>query len=497
MRTVLIANRGEIACRIARTCRQMNLRTVAVYSDADRDALHVKAADEAVRIGPPPAKESYLNIPAIITAARAMKADAIHPGYGFLSENGDFAEACENAGITFVGPPASVIRALGSKTGARQQMTTAGIPVVPGATVGEQTPPAIAGAVRRIGFPALLKAAGGGGGKGMRVVRDDTHLSDDIAAAQREAERAFGNGTLYVERLVERARHVEVQILGDRHGRIAHVFERDCTLQRRHQKVIEETPAPTLTPAVRERLLAAATAAAAAVGYVNAGTVEFLLEGEGDDAHFYFLEINTRLQVEHPITEAVTGLDLVREQLLIADGGEVSFRQDELAAHGHAIEARIYAEDSTQLLPQTGRILWYREPHGDGTRVDSGIDAGQDITVHYDPLLAKLIVHAPTRSAAIDAMTDALRNFEILGVRHNIKFLLSLLQRPEFRDHRTHTRFIEEHLSSFTAPDPSTLAPIAAAVAAFLTSAAATAPSTTDDPSAEWDPWSRLGRLAW
>jgi acetyl-CoA carboxylase biotin carboxylase subunit len=499
IRKVLIANRGEIACRIARTCREMGMAAVAVYSDADRDSAHVAAAGEAVRIGPAPARDSYLNIEAIVAAARATGADAVHPGYGFLSENAAFAEACEAAGLIFVGPPGAVIRALGSKTGARARMATAGVPVVPGATPAAQSDDAIAAAVREVGLPALLKAAGGGGGKGMRAVRSLDTLADEIGAARREAERAFGNGALYVERLIERPRHVEVQILGDRHGTLVHVFDRDCTLQRRHQKVIEEAPAPALAPAVRARLAAAAIAAGRAVQYVNAGTVEFLLEGEGDHARFYFLEINTRLQVEHPITEAITGLDLVREQLLIAGGAPLSFRQEDLVARGHAMECRVYAEDSHRLLPQSGTILRYVEPAGDGVRVDTGVRAGQAVTVHYDPLLAKLVIHAPSREDAIARMGDALRRFEVLGLHHNIRFLLALLARPEFHEQRTHTRFIEEHLDELSGADPPDH--LAAAIAVAAAAAAGDAPrpqaDADDESRAAFDPWLTLGRLAW
>jgi acetyl-CoA carboxylase biotin carboxylase subunit len=500
IRKVLIANRGEIACRIARTCREMQIATVAVYSDADRDSAHVAAADEAVRLGPPPARESYLNIDAVVAAARQTGADAVHPGYGFLSENAAFAEACEAAGVIFVGPPGAVIRALGSKTGARAKMAAAGVPIVPGVTPGAQTDDAIAAAVREVGLPALLKAAGGGGGKGMRAVRTLETLADDIGAARREAERAFGNGALYVERLIERPRHVEVQILGDRHGTLVHVFDRDCTLQRRHQKVIEEAPAPALTPAVRARLAEAALAAGRAVNYVNAGTVEFLLEGDGDDARFYFLEINTRLQVEHPVTEAITGLDLVREQLQIAAGAPLSFRQADLTVRGHAMECRVYAEDSRRLLPQSGTLLRYVEPAGDGIRVDSGVRPGQVVTVHYDPLLAKLVVHAPTREAAIASLDTALRRFEILGLHHNIRFLLALLARPEFRDHRTHTRFIEEHLDELTGTEIPGDVAAAVAIAAAAAGGAAPRPATLDaddESRLAFDPWLTLGRLAW
>jgi acetyl-CoA carboxylase biotin carboxylase subunit len=503
IRKVLIANRGEIARRVIRTCREMGIATVAVHSDVDRDTPHVREADEAIAIGPAPASESYLNIPRVIDAARRSGADAVHPGYGFLSERAEFAEACAAAGLIFVGPPAGVIRNMGSKTAARQTMAAAGVPVVAGATPASQTVEAIAAAVREVGLPVVLKAAAGGGGKGMRLVRTeagDADVSEAIASARSEAERAFGDGTLYVERLIERARHIEVQIFGDTQGNAVHLLERDCTLQRRHQKVIEEAPAPRLAAGVRARLLEAAVAAARAVGYVNAGTIEFLLEGEGDSARFYFLEMNTRLQVEHPVTEAVTGLDLVRAQLLVASGQPLPFRQSDITATGHAIECRVYAEDARRLLPQSGRLLVYREPAGDGLRVDSGVVEGQTVTVHYDPLLAKVVAHGSTRDEAIARMTGALASYYILGLRHNVSFLLALLQRPEVRDSRAHTRFIEEHLKELAAPPAPDVSTAAVAMAAWIASRAASvspAPVMTADDMSAFDPWTHLGRVRW
>ena len=490
---ILIANRGEIAVRIARTCRAMGIGVVAVYSDADADAPHVKTADEAVRIGPPPARDSYLSTAAILEAAKKTGAEAIHPGYGFLSENPEFAAACEAAGITFVGPPAAVIERMGIKTAARDAVASAGVPVVPGATPASQSAADIRAALDRTGLPALIKALAGGGGKGMRVVRDTDDVADAIAAARQEAERAFGDGRVYVERLVERPRHVEVQILGDRHGNVVHVLERDCTLQRRHQKVIEEAPAPRIAPAVRVRLHEAAVAAARAVGYVNAGTVEMLLEGDGDDARFYFLEMNTRLQVEHPVTEAITGLDLVRAQLEIAAGAPLPFRQDDITARGHAVECRVYAEDSRRLLPQAGRLLRYREPHDSGVRIDSGTAEGQAITVHYDPLIAKLIAHGRTREEAIERADASLGAFEILGVHHNIAFLRALLTRAEFRSMDVHTQFIDAHLDELARTPPPELQRAAAALAAFLElrpgGRAAIATASGLQAPATHDPW--------
>jgi acetyl/propionyl-CoA carboxylase alpha subunit len=497
IRRVLIANRGEIARRVIRTCRAMGIATVAVYSDADARSPHVREADAAEPIGPALASESYLNISKVIDAARRSGADAVHPGYGFLSENADFADACEGAGLVFIGPPGRVIRHMGSKTGARALMAGAGVPVVPGDTPAAQDVSAIGAAVRKLGLPVVIKAAAGGGGKGMRIVRDEAAIDDAVRAARSEAERAFGNGTLYVERLVDRARHIEVQIVGDTHGQIVHVLERDCTLQRRHQKVIEEAPAPRLSPAVRDRLTQAAIAAGRAAGYINAGTVEFLLEGEGDDARFYFLEMNTRLQVEHPITEAITGLDLVRTQILVASGEPLPFSQADVRANGHAIECRIYAEDSRRLLPQAGRLLRYVEPAGDGIRVDSGVAQGQVVTVHYDPLLAKLIAHGPTRDEALARMTAALEAYEILGLRHNVAFLRRLLARPEVREVRAHTRFIEGCLDELSAPPAPEVLHAAAAMAAFAASREAEPVAIIDGEAAGLDPWDVVGPVAW
>ncbi len=465
MRRVLIANRGEISMRIARGCRERGLETVAIYSDADAGAPHVTASDRAMRVGPARASESYLNIDAILRAARESGADAIHPGYGFLSENAAFAQACEKAGLTFIGPPASVILRMGSKTAARAAATAAGVPVVPGAVPKDQTPEAIADAVRAVGFPALIKASAGGGGKGMRVVRNPDEVAEAVESASREATRSFADGAVYVERLIERPRHIEVQILGDTHGHVVHLFERDCSLQRRHQKVIEEAPAPTLTMAVRARITAAAVAAAKAVGYVNAGTIEFILEGDGDAAQFYFLEMNTRLQVEHPVTELVTGRDLVHAQLRIAEGEPLWFTQADVTQTGHAVECRVYAEDASRgLLPQTGTLFRYREPSGEGVRVDSGVAEGQAIGVDYDPMLAKVIVHADTRDAALARMDAALRDFVALGVRHNVPFLLKLIALDDVRANRVDTGLIERRLDELAAAPSEELTQAADAV---------------------------------
>ena len=489
IKRLLVANRGEIALRVIRACREIGIETVAVYSDADAAARHVRAADLAVRIGPAPASESYLNIAALVNAARTSGADAVHPGYGFLSERAAFADACAIAGLIFVGPPAAAIEKMGSKIGARALMEKAGVPLVPGRTPDDQSDRGIAAAAEAIGFPVLIKASAGGGGKGMREARDAQGLADAIPAARREAEAAFGDGTLYVERLIERPRHVEIQIFADDHGNAIHLFERECSIQRRHQKVVEESPSPALTPAVRERMGAAAVAAARTAGYRNAGTIEFLLEGEGDAARFYFLEMNTRLQVEHPVTELVTGTDLVRAQLGVAMGRRLPWRQEDLAQRGHAIECRVYAEDPANgFLPQSGPLRLYREPSGPGIRVDSGVEEGADVPVQYDPMLAKLIAYGETRDHAIDRAAAALRDFPILGVRTNVPFLIRLLEHPGFRAGRVHTGFVGEHLASLLdAPAPSELV---LAAAAFVRTSPA--PATASGGTAKPDPWSQL-----
>ena len=488
---LLVANRGEIALRVIRACREMGIESVAIYSDADATARHVRAADVAVRVGPAPASESYLNIPAVIEAARAAGANAIHPGYGFLSERAAFAEACAAAGLIFVGPPAAAIERMGSKIGARALMEEAGVPVVPGRTPNDQSDRGIAAAAAEIGFPVLVKASAGGGGKGMRAARDQQTLSEAIPAARREAQAAFGDGTLYVERLIERPRHVEIQIFADGHGNAVHLFERECSVQRRHQKIIEESPSPALTPELRDRMGAAAVAAARTAGYRNAGTIEFLLEGTGDAARFYFLEMNTRLQVEHPVTELVTGTDLVRAQLLVAMGRPLPWRQADLAQRGHAIECRVYAEDPANgFLPQAGPLRLYREPSGPGLRVDSGVEEGTEVPVQYDPMLAKLIASAETRELAIDRAVAALRAFPILGVRTNVAFLIKVLEHPAFRAGRVHTGFVDEHLASLLeAPAP----PAAVlAAAAFVRAAPAAATGSAGRTARAPDPWSDL-----
>ena len=453
IRRLLIANRGEIAVRIIRACREMSIDAVAVYSEADADAPHVSAADQAVCIGPPPAKDSYLNVDRLIDAARSTRSDAVHPGYGFLSERAHFVRACETAGLIFVGPAASSLERMGSKVGARKLMTEAGVPVVPGETSADQSDAALTAAAARVGFPLLVKPASGGGGIGMKTVRSAADLPAALEAARREAKAAFGDATLYLERLIERPRHVEIQIMADAHGHIVQLFERECSLQRRHQKTIEESPCPVLSPALRARMGAAAVTAAKAVDYRNAGTVEFLLEGTGDDARFYFLEMNTRLQVEHPITECVVGVDLVRTQLLVASGEPLPFSQESLRQRGHAIECRIYAEDPSQgFIPRAGTLDVYREPSGPGIRVDSGVRQGSQVSVYYDPLLAKLIVSGDTREMARRRAIAALREYAVEGIATNIPFLIALLQHPAFVEAKVDTEFIDREGASLFAP---------------------------------------------
>jgi acetyl-CoA carboxylase biotin carboxylase subunit len=442
----LIANRGEIAIRIIRACRELGVETVAVYSEADARAAHVNAADRAVFLGPAPATLSYLSIPRILQAVEESGADAVHPGYGFLSENAAFAAACETAGIVFVGPPSDVIASMGSKIEARRVMQSAGVPVVPGETPDDQSDAGIIRAADRVGLPVLIKASAGGGGKGMRRVNRREELQDAVSSARREATAAFDDGTLYVERWFDRPRHIEVQVLADGHGHVVHLFERECSIQRRHQKVIEESPSVALTPHLRKRLTESAVTAARSARYRNAGTIEFLLDTQGgtEEAQFYFLEMNTRLQVEHPVTELVTGVDLVRAQLRVASGEPIPWKADSLAQRGHAIEARVYAEDPTRgFLPQAGRIWLYREPLGPGIRIDSGVQEGNEVPVHYDPLLAKVIAVGESRDVARGRLIDALRRFPILGVRTNIPFLLRVLSHPRFKTNEIDTGFLE------------------------------------------------------
>jgi len=440
-----VANRGEIAIRVIRAARELGIRTVAIYSDVDRHSAHVVLADEAYRIGRPPASKSYLLGSAIVDLAKRHEVDAIHPGYGFLSEREEFAQAVEDAGIIFVGPTPATIGAMGDKAEARRLISRAGVDVVPGSNGPVGTVDAAVREAAEIGYPVLLKAVSGGGGKGMRVVESPQELSRAFRAARREAEAAFGDGTIYVERYLARPRHVEVQILGDTHGNIVHLGERECSIQRRHQKLVEETPSPGMTPEQRDKLVQAALLAAGATAYRGAGTVEFLFDQE----EFYFLEMNTRIQVEHPVTEMVTGVDLVQAQLRIAMGEKIPFNQRELRHFGHALECRITAEDP-DFLPSTGRITHLTIPGGAGVRWDSGVQAGQEVTLHYDSLLGKLIVHAPTREEAIYRMQGALGELVVAGIETSIPFHRRLLADPNFRFGELSTHFLAEnpHLTS-------------------------------------------------
>lgn len=444
---ILIANRGEIAIRVINTCKDMGIETVSVYSDADEKAIHVLSSDEAIYIGASEPSESYLNIDKIIKAAKDTNSEAIHPGYGFLSENYDFAERCEKEGIVFIGPGSKAIKDLGDKITSRKIMIESQVPVTPGLSNTEADANVMAKEANKVGYPVLIKATAGGGGKGIRIVNSPDEMKEACASASREALNAFGNGEIYLEKFFTNARHIEFQILADTFGNTIHVLERECSIQRRHQKIIEETPASVLTPELRREMGAVAVAAAKASGYVNAGTVEFLLDAENN---FYFLEINTRLQVEHPITEMITGIDLVRQQLEIAAGNKLSLKQEDITGRGHSIECRIYAEDpANNFFPSPGKIEFLKEPKGPGIRNDCGIYSGFDVPVDYDPILSKLVVHAQTRAQAIDKMVKALKEYIILGVRAPIDFLIDVLISEPFSKGDVFTNFIETHFSDW------------------------------------------------
>jgi acetyl-CoA carboxylase biotin carboxylase subunit len=483
LRKILIANRGEIACRVIRACREMQIATVAVFSEADRDGLYVRMADEAVPIGPPPAKESYLRGDKIIEAARATGADAVHPGYGFLSENADFAEACAAAGIVFIGPPPSAIRDMGGKTAARARMQAAGVPVVPGDNGeggrGFASPEQARAAAARIGYPVMLKAAAGGGGRGMRLVDSEDKLEAALAGAQRESKAAFGDDTVYLEKAVVRARHIEIQVFGDQHGNVVHLYERDCSVQRRNQKVIEEATSPALDEKTRREMGEVAVRAARSVGYVGAGTIEMLYDQASRS--FYFLEMNTRLQVEHPVTELITGLDLVRWQILVASGAPLPLGQEQIQRRGAAIECRVYAEDPVKFLPSPGTITSLRVPAGPGVRDDSGVVAGSVISVYYDPMISKLCAYAADRPAAIDRMRRALDEYHVGGIRTNLAFHRQVMRHPAFLAGDYDTGFIERHKAALAPPPPSPEAVEQAAIAAALHASRADAAAATPE----------------
>jgi 3-methylcrotonyl-CoA carboxylase alpha subunit len=455
---VLVPNRGEIAVRIARACREMGIASVLAYADGDDVGYTSRFFDETVALGP-----SYLDVSRVIDAARSTGAQAIHPGYGFLSERAALAAACEDAGLVFVGPKASSIDAMGSKAHSRHLMTSLGVPVVPGYDGDDQSTETLVAEAAQIGFPLLVKASAGGGGKGMKIVRGSDEVLPAIESARREAMKAFGDDRLLLERYIEEPRHVEFQIFGDGRGNVLHLFERDCSIQRRHQKVVEETPAPRYSDDLRQRMAAAALAAARGVDYRNAGTVEFIVTPEGE---FYFLEMNTRLQVEHPVTELVTGVDLVRAQLDVASGKPLPWKQEELKQRGHAIEVRVYAEDpDDRFLPQSGRIAGYREPGGPGVRVDAGVMLGSEIGLKFDPMLSKLICHAEDRASCIDRLARALRDYVVLGTKTNLSWLRRVVTHPAFREGLVSTRFVQEHADTLAPHIPDIVPLIAAAIA--------------------------------
>ncbi len=443
IKKILVANRGEIAIRVIRTCREMGITAVAVFSEADRNSMHVRFADEAYLIGPAPSNESYLVIENIIQAAKKSKADAIHPGYGFLSENAEFAERCEKEGIVFIGPSAYAINTMGDKITARKNMMAANVPVVPGTVEPIKDIKEAVETIKKIGLPVMVKASAGGGGKGMRLINDEKEIVAGVSAAKSEAKAAFGNDAVYIEKYINSPHHIEFQILADKHGHCIHLFERECSVQRRHQKVVEETPSPIMTPSVRAEMGKHAVSAAKAVNYSSAGTIEFIVD---DDLNYYFLEMNTRLQVEHPITERVVGVDLVKEQIKIANGEPLSYKQEDLKQNGHAIEVRIYAEDpDNNFMPNPGQIKHITEPLGLGVRHDGYIYEGYEIPMHYDPMISKLIVWAPTRDEAIDRMKRALFAYKITGIKTTISFLSRIMNVPAFREGKYNTHFIQDN----------------------------------------------------
>jgi acetyl-CoA carboxylase biotin carboxylase subunit len=495
-RKILIANRGEIAVRVIRACREMGIGSVAVFSEADADALHVRMADEAVPLGPPPAAESYLHMERIVAAARKSGAEAVHPGYGFLAENAVFARLCEKEGLVFIGPNSAALELVGDKVRARQTMEKAGVPTVPGMKSCSASAEEFRAAARALGYPVMVKASAGGGGKGMRIVGDEAGLEAALEAGRREAKSAFGDDSVYLEKCLQEPRHVEFQVLADNHGRTVHLFERECSIQRRHQKILEESPSPALDPELRRAMGETAVRAMRAAGYTNAGTVEFLLD---KDRNYYFLEVNARLQVEHPVTELVAGVDLVRQQILVAAGADLAFRQEDLTQRGHAIECRIYAEDpGANFLPSAGRIALLREPRGPGVRFDSGIYEGFEVPVFYDPILAKLIVWAEDREAARRRMAAALRDCVILGIRTTAGFLGDVVAHPEFRAGGATTAFIGKHFASWgTGEGEEERRRLALAAAAFEAISPGASPAGAAGPGRKKNaarPWTTLGR---
>ena len=441
IRKILVANRGEIACRIIWTCKEMGIKTVAVHSEADRDALHVRFADEAICIGPPASAESYLNIPAIISAAEITNVDAIHPGYGFLAESATFAKICEDCNIKFIGPRPDVIAMMGDKVEARRTMTAAGVPILPGSPDPIESTEEASKIALEIGFPLIIKAAAGGGGRGMRIVREESELHGNLELAQTEALNAFKNGSVYIERYIERPRHIVIQVLADEHGNVIHLGERECTIQRRHQKLLEEAPSPVISPELRDKMGAVAVKACQEIGYSSAGTFEFLLD---EDDSFYFMEMNTRIQVEHPVTEMVTLADIVRNQIRIATGEEVGYTQDEVQIVGHSIECRINAEDPVKFTPSPGKITAFNIPGGPGVRVDTAVYPGYVVPPYYDSMIAKLIVHARTRELAIARMQRALEMMVVEGIKTTIPLHRKIMADENFQKGNFSTKFMEE-----------------------------------------------------
>src|SRR5437588_212266 len=494
---ILIANRGEIAVRVVRACRELGITAVAVYSDVDRASLHVRKADEAYHIGPPAAGESYLNVPKILDVARRSGADAIHPGYGFLSENSKFAQACVDAGIKFIGPTAASMEMMGSKTRARQEMEKAGVPLVPGTSRGLESAQEAERVAAKIGYPVMLKAAAGGGGKGMRLVHTPGDLRAALEAAQSEAQRSFGDSEVYVEKAIVNPRHIEMQVLADEHGNTVYLGERECSLQRRHQKVVEEAPSPVVDPDMRRRMGQTAVRVAQSAGYTNAGTVEFLVDQQ---KNFYFLEMNTRLQVEHPVTELITGLDLVHLQIHIANGEPLPFQQDDVNIRGHAIECRIYAEDpDNNYFPSPGKITLLLAPSGPGIRRDSGMYEGWTVPMDYDPLLAKLIGYGTDRKQAIGRLVRALNEYFVGGIKTNISLFRRILNDAEFQSGRLDTGYLDRLLAKAPSAEPERsdagIAAIAAGLFAMLDSAATSSNGTGVSPATPASGWKNAARL--
>lgn len=491
LKKCLIANRGEIAVRIIRACQELGIVSVAVYSTADATARHVLLADEAYEIGAPAPNQSYLQTETLLQVAKQADCDCIHPGYGFLSENADFAQMVLDAGLVWVGPSPDAIRAMGVKTTARELMQAANVPVVPGYQAENPSDADLISAAKSIGYPVMVKAAGGGGGKGIRIVQQEADLLEAVSAARSEAQKAFNDSRIFLERYIEDGRHIEIQIIADTHGNTRHLFERECSTQRRHQKIIEESPSPLLTPEIRAEMGQAAVSAGQAVDYVNAGTVEFIATNDGE---FFFLEMNTRLQVEHPVTEMVTGIDIVKLQFQIAGGAVIPFEQDEIQQQGHAIECRIYAEDArNNFLPAIGTIQRFEPAYSPGVRVDSGIQSGDSITIHYDPMIAKLIVHDSTRDLAIKRMRQTLQESVILGTTTNIDFLQVILEHPAFVNGEVTTRFVDDNLQNLLpeTPELPALALIATALAE-LESSTEIVPSTSNTANSDvYSPWNK------